>query len=257
MIDARTLELPARLQTDVCIVGAGAVGLTLARELARAGREVCVLEAGGRGPDPDTQALYELDSIGYPQRAGHMSRARYFGGSCNLWAGRSMPLGELDLEPRPWVPASGWPIDHAELARFYPDAAQSLGLPGLEQFDPSSHAGRASACERQLLADESLTPTVSLWARQPMRFGSSAGGALERAPSARVLLNANVTAIRTNEAGSRVQRVAASTLDGGSLEVEAQTVVLACGGLENARLLLASNAQEAGGIGNRFDQVGR
>lgn len=256
LIDARSLELPTRLATDVCIVGAGAVGLTLARELARGGRELCLVEAGGLGPDADTQALYDLDSVGYPQRPGHMSRARYFGGSCNLWAGRSMMLGELDLAPRPWVPAGGWPIAHAELARYYPQAAQSLGLAGAEAFDPGSHARRASADERRIFADRDLVPAVSLWAKQPMRFGPSGRRDLERAPGVRVLLNANVTALEVEEAGARVHGVLASTLDGGRIAIAAQTVVLACGGLENARLLLASQA-EAGGIGNRHDQVGR
>jgi choline dehydrogenase-like flavoprotein len=109
--DARTLE-DAGLETDVCIVGAGAAGITLALEFTRAGREVCLLESGDFAPDQDTQSLHELESVGYPPRANYMSRARYFGGSCNLWAGRSMLLSAFDLSPRPWVPHSGWPISH-------------------------------------------------------------------------------------------------------------------------------------------------
>ena len=122
--DARTLE-DAGLQTDVCIIGAGAAGITLAIELTRAGREVCLLESGDFAPDHDTQSLHDLESVGYPPRTNYMSRARYFGGSCNLWAGRSMLLSEFDLSPRPWVPHSGWPIGPAELARHYPRAADA------------------------------------------------------------------------------------------------------------------------------------
>ena len=72
------------------MIGAGAAGVTVAQELAAAGRRVCLVESGGFEPDPETQSLYDLDSVGYPQRPNFMSRARYFGGSCNLWAGRSM-----------------------------------------------------------------------------------------------------------------------------------------------------------------------
>jgi choline dehydrogenase-like flavoprotein len=134
--------------------------------------------------------------------------------------------------------------------------ARNLGLAGAEAFDPGAHERRASADERRIFADRDLVPAVSLWAKQPMRFGPSGRRDLERAPGVRVLLNANVTALEVEEAGARVHGVLASTLDGGRIAIAAQIVVLACGGLENARLLLASQA-EAGGIGNRHDQVGR
>ena len=133
IVDARTLE-DAGLQTDLCVIGAGAAGIALAIELTRGGREVCLLESGDFAPDHDTQSLHDLASIGYPPRANYMSRARYFGGSCNLWAGRSMLLSEFDVAPRPWVPHSGWPISHAELARHYPRAAEMLRLPGRQWF---------------------------------------------------------------------------------------------------------------------------
>ena len=254
--DARTLE-DAGFQTDVCVVGAGAAGITLAIELARAGREVCLLESGDFAPDHDTQSLHDLESVGYPPRANYMSRARYFGGSCNLWAGRSMLLSEFDLSPRPWVPHSGWPISHAEVARHYPRAAELLRLPHGQQFATGAHQARMSDDERRLLDDARLTPTVSLWAPAPMRFGSAYRRALEKSPRARVVINANLTRIHLNEAGDRVEALSVATLAGQRFEVRARTVVLACGGLENARLLLASCDRQSHGIGNRFDQVGR
>ena len=84
--------LPPVIETDVCVIGAGAAGLTVATELGRAGRDVVLLESGGFAPEEETQALNDLDVTGYPVRENFMSRARYYGGSCNLWAGRSMRL---------------------------------------------------------------------------------------------------------------------------------------------------------------------
>ena len=256
IVDARTLE-DAGLQTDLCVIGAGAAGIALAIELTRGGREVCLLESGDFAPDHDTQSLHDLASIGYPPRANYMSRARYFGGSCNLWAGRSMLLSEFDVAPRPWVPHSGWPISHAELARHYPRAAEMLRLPGRQWFTIGAHQKRMSDDEHRLLDDDRLTPTVSLWAPAPMRFGAAYRRALERATRARVLINANLTHIHLNEAGDRVEALSVATLSGQRFTVRARTVVLACGGLENARLLLASRDRQSHGIGNRFDQVGR
>ena len=76
--DAQTLSGPIALQTDVCVVGAGAAGITLALALARESRDVLLIESGGFAPDPATQALYDLQCVGYPVRENYMSRARYF-----------------------------------------------------------------------------------------------------------------------------------------------------------------------------------
>ncbi len=256
IIDARTLE-DRCLQTDVCIVGAGAAGITLALELAGSGRDICLIEGGDLAPDEATQSLYDLESVGYPPRENYMSRARYFGGSCNLWAGRSMLLSQFDMAPRPWVPHSGWPISHTALASYYPRAAEILRLPDWQRFKIGAHQGRMSADERHLLEDGRLTPTVSLWAPAPMRFGAAYRRALARALRTRVLMNANVTHIQLNDAGNRVESLRVATLSGRRFTLQASTVVLACGGLENARLLLASRDRQPHGIGNRFDQVGR
>jgi choline dehydrogenase-like flavoprotein len=157
IIDARNLPSGTELASDICIVGAGAAGLTLARELAAAGRDVCVVESGGFEPDAALQSLYDLESIGYPPRDNFMSRARYFGGSCNLWAGRSMLLCTSDLEQRDWVSGSGWPLAYAELAEYYPGAGEVLGLPGTLPEDFRQYAELMSASERQLFTASAAT----------------------------------------------------------------------------------------------------
>jgi choline dehydrogenase-like flavoprotein len=257
IVDARKLGSGTTLDTHVCIVGAGAAGITLATELASAARHVCLLESGGFRPDERIQALYDLDSIGYPLRPNYMSRARYFGGSCNVWAGRSMLLSEPDMAPRAWVPHSGWPIGRGELAAYYPKAGQILRLPPMQNFGPESHRRRMTAPEQRLFAGGPLVPTVSLWSRSPMRFGAAYKRRLSQSPHVRVVLNASVTSISLNAAGQAVEALTAATLEGQTLIVRAKLFVLACGGLENPRLLLVSRDRQPDGLGNQFDQVGR
>ena len=256
-IDARDPSSPGQIETDVCIAGGGAAGITLASELLSSGVNVCLVESGGFTPDEETQSLYDLDSIGYPVRENFMSRARYFGGSCNLWAGRNMTLNALDFASRAWVPGSGWPIPHTEVSRFYPRAYEILELPGPERTTPEALRARMSVDERKLFDEGTFTPTVSLWPRSATRFGSAFGSMLRKAPNARVLLNASVTHVALNEAGTAVTSVAASTLDGRRTTIRARHFVLACGGLENARLLLASRDRQPQGIGNSHDMLGR
>jgi choline dehydrogenase-like flavoprotein len=256
IIDALALDDGTVLESDVCIVGAGAAGLTLAEALDDLSCTICVVEAGGVKPDEATQALHELENVGAPIRQGFMSRARYFGGSCNLWAGRSMRLASLDLGGRGWVADSAWPITAEELAVHYPRASAILKLPPEEQFAPAWYRTRLSEAERRLY-DGDLVPTVSLWAKAPMRFGAAQRRLLARARHSNLVLHANVTGIHISDGGRMVDSVTAATLDRRRLTVRARTLVLAAGGLENARLLLVSRDRHGCGIGNGSDLVGR
>ena len=257
IVDARQLDGVTELDADICIVGAGAAGITVAAELNGSGREVLLVESGHLQPDEETQGLYDLDCAGYPVREDFMSRARYFGGSCNLWAGRSMKLTEADFARRDWVPASGWPLPYADVARHYPRAASILRLPPLEMFDWTTHATAMSTHERALFSHESLSPRVSLWARRPMRFGAAYHSELRGSRDVRILLNANVTRIVLNQDATAVESLEVSTLSLSRLSIRARVFVLACGAIENARLLLVSRDSHASGVGNQFDLVGR
>jgi choline dehydrogenase-like flavoprotein len=85
----------------------------------------------------------------------------------------------------------------------------------------------------------------------PTRFGNAFRGELEKASNVRVILHSSVTALELNEAGTELRGAKARTLGGKQLFVRAKAFVLAAGGVENPRLLLAS------GVGNAHDLVGR
>jgi choline dehydrogenase-like flavoprotein len=249
--DARLDRPTAPIEADVCVIGAGAAGITVATELARGSGDVVLIESGGLDLEADTQALHDLDNIGYPVRENFMSRVRQFGGSCNLWAGRSMRLVEDDTGPVGDPHGAGWPVSHGELSSYYPRAASILGLPPLEMFESGSYQRGMSGHERRLFEGGPLNPTISLWARSPKRFGPSYRRELSRSSRIRVILHANAVRLRRGEGGGSIEALELATLAAGRFEVRARRYVLACGGLENARLLLVS------GIGAEHDVVGR
>jgi choline dehydrogenase-like flavoprotein len=251
LLDAALQPPAAPLETDICVVGAGAAGITVATELARQGREVCLVESGGLDLEADTQALHDLRSVGYPVRENFMSRVRQFGGSCNLWAGRSMRLVQDDLAPAGDPHGEGWLVSHRELSSYYPRAAAILDLPRIDMFEIDSFARSMTEHERRLFQSGPLSPTISLWARGPKRFGGSYRRELGRSPRVRVVLHANATRLRVAPESGQVQALELATLGGARFEVRARRYVLACGGLENARLLLVS------GIGAEHGVVGR
>ena len=117
-LDARQLPQGQVLDCDVCIVGAGAAGITIARELAGSGLSVLLAEAGGADYDDASQAFYKGRSIGLGLDP-ETTRLRQLGGSTNHWGGRSHPFEADDFAERPWVPHSGWPFARGALEPFY------------------------------------------------------------------------------------------------------------------------------------------
>lgn len=256
-VDANKLLSGTTVRTDICIVGSGPAGISVANEFFGTSREVCLLEGGGYGPDEETQSLYDLESIGYPIRENFMSRARYYGGTCNLWAGRAMRLEPIDLDQRSWIPNSGWPIPYSELTDYYHKGARALRLPSFQMFDQIARPLHMSEKEVSLFDNDRLRAIPILWGTRPFRFGTAYKSKLQKAPNITLYLNANVTEINLDDSGTYVTSLSASTLSGTEFIISANYVVLACGGLENARLLLVSRGICSSGVGNEFDVVGR
>ena len=108
-IDAREIPNGTVVDAGLCVIGAGAAGITIAREMIGTGLRVVVLESGGFDFDERTQSLYEGRNTGFPDDAIYLNRLRFFGGTTNHWAGHCRPLDPIDFERRDWVPYSGWP----------------------------------------------------------------------------------------------------------------------------------------------------
>lgn len=255
--DARELDDGAVLQAGLCIVGAGAAGITLALEYAGAGIEVLLLEAGGLRAEPRTQALYAgtvaderlhspLDSY----------RQRRFGGSTTIWGGRCMPFDPIDFEARDYMPHSGWPIGPDALAPYYPRANQ-LCEAGAFAYRADAALPAATAPMIAGFDDRHFTSDTLERFSCPTDFGSRYRDSLRTAPNIRVLLHANVTSLRAAADGGAVEELQVATLTGRRCTVRAARYVLAAGGLETVRLLLASREVVPEGLGNRHDVVGR
>lgn len=249
--DARQVREGAIVDCDVCIVGAGAAGITIARELAGGGLSVVVLESGGLAEDAETQALYGGRIFGRPYFRLDECRTRRFGGSTNCWAGMCRPLSPLDLESRDWVEHSGWPIAYDELAGYYPRAQRICQLAAFD-YRASAWASEGAPLS---LAGEAFESGV--FQVNPLRFGKAYAPGLRSARNVTVHCNANVVDLVGRPGDARVERLAVRTLEGRRYAVRARATVLAAGGIENPRLLLAARAANPKGLGNGNGLVGR
>lgn len=233
------------LETDICIVGSGPGGGVPAVELARAGHRVLVLESGAVStPLPDT-TVANMDVTGTADIA--FGRALQFGGSSNLWAGRVAPLDPVDFAPRDWVDGR-WPVSHAALAPYYARAFDLMGI-SLGQWRPPENL---PALAGQLeTGDIAAKPFV--WSEPPFRIGDLLERVAEEHDNLTVCTDAPVTRIVTGENGD-VSALEVTHPAGHTVRVTARTYVLAHGGLEIPRLMLASRD---GGDGPGGDLVGR
>jgi choline dehydrogenase-like flavoprotein len=257
IIDALELNDGESLEADICVVGAGAAGITLAVELAGSGVSVLLLESGGMKPEAETQRLYEGSVVEERLHSPpHRYRERRFGGSTTIWGGRCVPLDEIDFETRDYMPFSGWPLSRDSLLPFYPRASQ---LCEAGEFEYSA----ARAFDRQLqpmiegFRSEHFTTDSLERFSCPTNFGARYEHRLRSAANVRVLLHANLTTLTFHPNGEAVESLSIRTLGGKRFTVKAAHVVLATGGLEVTRILLANREKWPNGIGNEHDVVGR
>lgn len=258
--DLRTLAAGSVVEAEVCVVGSGPVGHAVAAELAFAGVSIIVIESGGREPDAWIDSLNEVENVGAPRIVNQkLVRNRGLGGTSRTWSGRLAAFDDTDFEWRPWVPGSGWPISRAEMAGFLADAAAHLGGAVGDNLS-SGHVD--SVLARSVRFDGGpLVDYLWSYSRHDARsrdFRRFATVAVSPAMAGiRCFLNATVTQVEATEQADAVTGLEVAGLDGLFRRVASPVVVLCAGGIENARLLLASDRVARGGLGNDRDQVGR
>jgi len=245
------------LDADICVVGAGAAGIAMALELIDSRLSVLLLESGGFKPDTATQALYE-GSVADERLHSPPDRYRQrrFGGSTTIWGGRCMPFDAIDFERRDFVAHSGWPIGLDDVLPYYPQANR---LCEAGEFAYTAQDAFRTPPRPMMKGFASTRFTSDALERFscPTDFGARYAHRLRAARNVRVVLDANVTHLQADAAGVRIESLRVQTLAGRRLLVRARHVVLATGGLEVPRLLLASRDRMPAGIGNAHDVVGR
>lgn len=263
--DARGLPDGEQIEADLVIVGGGIAGLILAHELAQSAVRVAILEGGGLEPDAELQKLYDGPAVmkgpGNPDRTINsylgQSRVRALGGSGHVWGGKCGPLDAIDFASRPWRPLSGWPFGRKELTPYYDRACDHLKLPrfpqdgGLPQGTPFKPLGEATAALRA--SPRAYSPLSGRVDPAAFRRFCDAPA---KAQNIHIYLYANVTALRLNGAGE-VDHLELRCLNGPQMTARGRRYVLAAGGIENARLLLASNKERPEGVASASDWVGR
>jgi choline dehydrogenase-like flavoprotein len=254
-IDARQLDNQSIIEGDICIIGAGAAGISIALDWADTPHNVILLEGGGFEYDDRVQELYNGKLTGHPYYPMKASRLHYFGGSTGHWGGMCSTFDDIDFVKRDWVENSGWPIKLDDITPFYSKAHDILDL-GPYEWDVQYWL-KKNPSFKMLPFDKDV-----LWSKMwhfspPTRFGSKYKDAVVNAKNIHLYTYANVVDITATENIASIKQVTVKNYAGKEHTVKAKHFILACCSIQNARILLSCNKQVPAGLGNDNDLVGR
>ncbi|MGB3136515.1 MAG: GMC family oxidoreductase [Nodosilinea sp.] len=267
IIDSREMTQDSIIETSICIIGSGPAGVTLAKEFANLSNHVSLLESGGISQEVDIQDLSDGEIIGDNFLCIKGTRNRQFGGNSNIWSiklrrdkdsawemgVRYAPLDGIDFERRDWVPNSGWPISRKDLNPYYKKAQEAT------HSGPFAYDVESWTSEQVKPFDFGSSPLTSkVYQFGPRKvFHQDSLEKLSAAPNIDIYTYATVTDLDTAGEGSSIKQVRVSNSTGKDFWIRAKIFVLATGGIETARLMLASNRHQEAGVGNEHDVVGR
>ena len=230
---------------DVCVIGSGPAGMTLARTLAARGLDVALMEGGDLEWTPESQDVYVGENVGLEYFDLDAARLRQFGGTSGHWNGLCRELDPENFEARPYHALGAWPIGKADLDPYQPEADAILDVSAPAQPDipiPGEDFRR-----------------VQYRFSPPTRFAEKYAGEIAAAPRIFLCLNASLVDLRLDDDLASVTAAVFKSYAPGDpgFTVRARGYALCCGGIDNARLLLNFTSQVPAGIGNGHGLVGR
>jgi choline dehydrogenase-like flavoprotein len=239
---------------DVCIVGAGAAGITLAASLAKIGVRTLLLEAGGRRYSSRDQDAYQGDvEKGLTYTGLYDGRFRTLGGTTTQWAGQILELDDFVFDQRPWVPGSGWPFSKTELLPHYKRAAALEGL--ADGPEDAGEIWRLLGLQSPPLGSD----LVSSFSRFTLNtdFAALYRDALQNEANLTLYIHANACEFVVAGDNTTISAIRCRTLNGREAIFQARFFVLCAGGIEACRLLLQPRSDGTAVPWSRTDLVGR
>jgi choline dehydrogenase-like flavoprotein len=253
--DARNLDNNSLIEGDICIIGAGAAGISMAMEWNNTPFKVILLEGGGLEYEDRIQELYRGKTTGQKYYPLKSTRLHYFGGTTGHWAGYCSLLDPIDFTKRDWINESGWPINLDDLLPFYKKAQDYLDLGPFEYSE--DYWLKIKSSFEKLPFDEKIVWNKVWQFSPPTRFGKKFRDPVFNSKNIYLYTYANAVNIVANEEVTVIKEVVVKNYAGRTHIVRAKKIILACNSIQNPRLLLASNQQAKNGLGNDNDIVGR
>lgn len=250
------MSAPLTLHAEVIVVGSGPGGATVARELARSGRRVLLLE---RGIDHRPASYYgtylgaliyaDRRSLLFTQEGLNIIRPLMVGGATSMYCGCAAP-------PPPWL-AARYGVDISEAVSETIEELEIAPLPPALRGEASTRIAQAAQArgydfQPQLkfmrpARSQSFAERCGARCMLGCRCGAKWNAAewVDEAVAAGAELRTRARVDRVLIEDGRAVGVA-GRLAGQPFTARAETVVLAAGGIGTPRILQASGLREAG-----------
>lgn len=252
------LDQAGQMHWDLIVVGAGIAGSIICDQLRNKKIRILLIESGSLKIDSKLQDLNKMSYSGLPHRENFYSRLRQYGGACNVWAGRLMTMQPEDFSERAWIDSSGWPITYQQIKYWYKELDSLYGFPSSDALIENNYREKSQDNLYRNFANDDLFKIVkAVWAKKTPRFGagSKTFKALLESKNVEVLINTTLINLKILDDNSIACKVVGK--NGLTSTIKARKVVLASGGIENARILLSSQSAEGHEVGNKNGNVGR
>lgn len=229
-------NLNNHLSCDVCIVGAGAAGLYLAKKLSERNISVIILEAGGykgqMAEEVGFDTIFEEDIY----RGAREGRRIGLGGSTTAWGGALVPHSVLDTQNTEDPLYGVWEYISGVVKQYADEVLSDLGAGVYDDFF------RFHQTEKEFVARVLREHGFEFLSGVFLPFTRRNFSKLDH--KAAIYLGAVTTGqimFRDGREGVEVTAMKAVSKSGKSMYVSARQFVLAAGALESARIILEAN----------------
>jgi hypothetical protein len=233
---------------DATIIGAGAIGIFIARKLAERGLKSLIIESGHFVESEVKQELnYSILNRKDLEGSVHWGRKRAVGGTTIAWGGQALPFSEIDFKNRDWLIGlpSKWNISLSDLATNYTEAETYLGVSNLDYYEN----GLTEIGLTDKLKSSNFNYHLSKWANEPNMF-KKYKNQLEDKGKIDILYNAHCIGVKNED--NKCVSIKISDENKNTEYIPINKLYLANGGLESVRFLLLHYPNCSENLGKGF-----
>lgn len=239
------------IEVDICIIGGGAAGIAIALEFEKSDFKVALIESGGLNLSRKNQKLNNMKNVGIDYENLGIQRGRYLGGSTNMWGGNCIPLDPIDFKECSGRRGTSWPFDEYEIGSYIKRAQKFLNIDTIDFGDDL-----ISKINLSNNKDDEFNWKAWQFCDFPFRFGEKYREHLKNSVNIACYLNTNFTGFNVVKGDNFAKEAIIKSLDAKEGSIRASNFILACGGIENARLLLNIEEKKSFDSFNNSKKVG-
>jgi len=198
----------------VIIIGSGIAGISAALKFEKKGFEILIIESGNLEFENNTLRFLKADSIGDHYGDFTENRLRQFGGTSRIWGGNCNPMNKENF--------SEWPIKKNDLDKYTNETREFLLL-------------------RKKFFNEKLNDNLNVYnlAWSKLRIDEKFYDYIKNSRLIHLTLGSTFLNFESNENTQSIASIRCKK-NNQDFSLQAKFFILACGGIENSRLLLWS-----------------